>query len=81
MCFVPMSRAVKRYTGHKNLQYALNPSFAVSQGGHVVCGSEDDCIYLWDLKTQDIVQRIEGHKGADRAAIHSPLRDHVCTSL
>jgi len=44
-----------------------------------VCGSEDDCIYLWDLKTQDIVQRIEGHKGVDRVAIHSPIRDRVWT--
>ena len=26
-------------------------------------GSEDNCIYLWNLQTKEIVQKLEGHTG------------------
>ena len=29
----------------------------------VVCGSEDSMIYMWDLNSKQVVDKLEGHKG------------------
>jgi len=29
----------------------------------IVSGLEDHMIYIWDLQTKKIVQKLEGHKG------------------
>ena len=26
-----------------------------------VCGSEDKCVYIWDVQTKQLVQKLEGH--------------------
>jgi COMPASS component SWD3 len=28
----------------------------------IVCGSEDNKVYIWNLQTKEIVQTLEGHK-------------------
>lgn len=28
-----------------------------------MCGSEDHLIYIWNLQTREVVQKLEGHKG------------------
>ena len=32
-------------------------------GKHVVSGSEDGKVYIWDLQTRQVVQVLDGHKG------------------
>ena len=29
----------------------------------IVSGSEDNMVYIWNLQTKEIVQKLEGHKG------------------
>ena len=33
----------------------------MTNGKYIVSGSEDNCIYMWDLQTREIVQKLEGH--------------------
>lgn len=56
------SRCVKTYKGHVNRTYSLFVDF-LHGGKHVMCGSEDCRIYLWDLQTRQIAQVLEGHRG------------------
>ena len=30
-------------------------------GKWIVCGSEDNMVYIWNLQTKEIVQKLEGH--------------------
>lgn len=52
---------LKTYTGHVNRTYCISSTFSVTNGQYIVSGSEDRCVYLWDLQVKQMVQRLEGH--------------------
>ena len=35
----------------------------VTGGKWIVSGSEDHAVYVWNLQTKEIVQKLEGHRG------------------
>lgn len=52
---------LKIYQGHVNKVYCITPTFSVTNGKYIVSGSEDHCVYLWDLQGRNLIQRLEGH--------------------
>lgn len=56
-CFLPLVCSLTRID-----RYCI-PMFATPDGKHVVTGSEDNQVYIWDLQTMRIVKRFESHKG------------------
>ncbi|GKC97943.1 COMPASS-like H3K4 histone methylase component WDR5A, partial [Tanacetum coccineum] len=55
---------LKTYTGHTNSKYCISSAFSITNGKYIVSGSEDNCVYLWELQTRKIVQKLEGHTDA-----------------
>ena len=58
-------RCVKTYQGHKNSKFSITGAFGVYGGGgqaFVVSGSEDGALYIWDVSSKDVLQRLEGHQ-------------------
>lgn len=54
----------KTYQGHKNQSFAVGGCFGTLDGTpFIAAASEDGNIVLWDVKTKDVLQRINGHKG------------------
>lgn len=55
----------KTYQGHENSGFSIGGTFSVVDGkAYVTTASEDGDIVLWDIKTKQIVQRIEkAHDG------------------
>lgn len=63
-------KCVKTYQGHVNKKYSLAGAFGTYGGGEgkeedkwafVASGSEDNYIYLWDVSSKNLLQRLEGH--------------------
>lgn len=52
---------LKIYTGHVNRIYCITPTFSVTNGTCIVSGSEDKCVYIWDLQGKSVIQKLEGH--------------------
>lgn len=52
---------LKIYTGHVNRVYCVVSTFSVTNGKYIVSGSEDKCVYIWDLQQKTMIQKLEGH--------------------
>ena len=39
----------------------------------IVSGSEDHMIYIWNLQTKEVVQRLEGHNGENCIRVYTLL--------
>jgi COMPASS component SWD3 len=62
---VVSGKCAKTYEGHQNSKYCCTAAFSVSSTGrYVVSGSENSFIFIWDLQTKEIVQKLQGHTGS-----------------
>ena len=55
------TRCLCTYRGHKNSEHCVRATFSATNGARVVSGSEDGSVYLWDLHTEEVVQKLDGH--------------------
>lgn len=74
-------RVLKTLRGHRNCRYCVFSSFVVTHRDHkyVVSGSEDGHVYLWNLHTRKMVQRLEAHTDVVLAVDAHP-NDHLIAS-
>jgi COMPASS component SWD3 len=62
-------RCVKTYQGHTNAKFSVGGAFGVYGAPEYPCafvasGSEDGSIWLWDVSTKNVLQRIDAaHEG------------------
>ena len=61
LCNFATGKFLKVYSGHVNRQYCIQSAFSVTNGKYIVSGSEDNCVYIWDLQGRNILQKLEGH--------------------
>lgn len=51
---------LNRYVGHENFKYLLKSGLTFDDA-HIVSGSEDNAVYIWDMVDNKIVQKLSGH--------------------
>ncbi|ESQ37946.1 hypothetical protein EUTSA_v10028762mg [Eutrema salsugineum] len=71
---------LKVYTGHTNKVFCITSAFSVTNGKYIVSGSEDNCVYLWDLQHRTILQRLEGHTDAVISVSCHPVQNAIASS-
>ena len=70
---------VKMYTGHKQTRYTLQTALfsgvlpiSGMQQKLLACGSEDHRVYLWDVDSMDVMDKLEGHTDTVLAVASNP---------
>ncbi|KAK7533115.1 prolyl oligopeptidase-like protein [Phyllosticta citribraziliensis] len=61
-------KCVKTYQGHANSRYSLSGAFgtygkAPYQSAFIASGSECGAVFLWDVSSKNIMQKLDGHAG------------------
>ena len=70
----------KTYEGHVNNKFCVNADFVRTVREKMIAsGSEDGKVYLWDLNTKELLQRLEGHEGIVVSVTCHPT-DHMIAS-
>ncbi|KAG5178330.1 WD40-repeat-containing domain protein [Tribonema minus] len=69
------TKCMKTYKGHHNDKYSIFSAFCLTQGQHIVSGSEDKKVYLWNINSRQVVQTLEAHADAVLAVSTHPTRD------
>lgn len=67
------------FKGHKNRQYAGACTFNVS-GSHVLGGSEDGLIHIWDFESSHQIQVLQGHTNVVSSLDYHPKSDLLISS-
>lgn len=75
----PSGKFLKTYTGHTNSKYCISSTFSVTNGKYVVSGSEDNCVYFWELQSKKIVQKLEGHTDAVISVSCHPTQNMIAS--
>ncbi|MCO5600723.1 hypothetical protein L7F22_054838 [Adiantum nelumboides] len=70
---------LKTYQGHENKKYCIFSTFSVTNGKYIVSGSEDCRVYLWDLQSRNIVQKLEGHTDAVLSVSCHPSENKIAS--
>lgn len=71
---------LKIYTGHANKVYCISSTFSVTNGKYIVSGSEDHCVYLWDLQGKNLIQKLEGHKDTVISVSCHPTENKIASA-
>ncbi|KAG0351308.1 hypothetical protein BG005_009225 [Podila minutissima] len=67
------------YKGHVNNKYKIRSCLSNSDA-HVIAGSEDGKIYIWDLIEGDVVYRIDAHSKIVSSIAYHPSEDRMCSA-
>lgn len=68
----------KTYQGHENKKYSIGGAFGVYGGeAFVASGSEDGSIIFWDVKSKNILQKLEAHDGVTLWVDAHPTLDAI----
>lgn len=70
---------LKTYTGHINSKFCIPATFSITNGKYIVSGSEDNRLYLWDLQTRKVVQKLEGHTDTVIAVTCHPSENMIAS--
>lgn len=74
------SKCLKTYSSHKNELYCCFASFSITGGKWVVAGSEDGAVYVWDLQTRQVQQKLKGHRDAVVGIACHPTENLIASS-
>ncbi|KAI9102547.1 WD40-repeat-containing domain protein [Phlyctochytrium arcticum] len=69
---------LNEYKGHKNNSYRLISTLSYTDA-HVVSGSEDGRICIWDLVEGDLVKSIAAHERAVTCVAYHPREHRMCS--
>ncbi|KAG2330829.1 hypothetical protein Bca52824_002009 [Brassica carinata] len=81
-----MGKAIKLCDGevyksiHRTYQQSILHHISVfcdEYGKYIVSGSEDNCVYLWDLQHRTILQKLEGHTDAVISVSCHPVQNAI----
>jgi COMPASS component SWD3 len=68
------------YSGHMNRVYCITSTFSVTNGKYIVSGSEDRCVYLWDLQGKNMIQKLEGHTDTVISVTCHPTENKIASA-
>lgn len=70
---IETGKIIQQYTGHVHDKYVLKWAFGGKYESFVVCGSEDDAIYIWNRHSGDLIEKLKSHQDTVNNIAWSPL--------
>ncbi|GAY57572.1 hypothetical protein CUMW_180480 [Citrus unshiu] len=51
----------------------------MTNGKYIVSGSEDSCVYLWEVHARKVVQKMEGHTDPVISVASHPMKNIIAS--
>ncbi|KAJ3674632.1 hypothetical protein LUZ60_005248 [Juncus effusus] len=80
LCNLANGKNLKIYTGHTNRVYCTTATFSVTAGKYIVSGSEDNCVYIYDLQGMNVLQKLEGHNDVVISVSCHPTENKIASA-
>ncbi|WOL08072.1 COMPASS-like H3K4 histone methylase component WDR5B [Canna indica] len=80
LCNYATGKFLKIYSGHANRVYCITSTFSVTNGKYIVSGSEDKCVYIWDLQSKQMIQKLEGHTDTVISVSCHPIENKIASA-
>ncbi|CAI2354335.1 unnamed protein product [Caenorhabditis sp. 36 PRJEB53466] len=77
---IVLRKQVKVYKGHISRQDAIFADLSVVGKHHLVCGSEDGKVYVWDIQSRKVLQVLGRHATSVIAVSCNPTRKLLATA-
>jgi WD repeat-containing protein 26 len=73
-------RICKRFKGFKQERYVIRACFGGFDQMLVICGSEDNLVYMWERHSGEVLARLEGHSATVNSVAWCPSDPNVFAS-
>jgi len=70
----------RRYTGHCSVATIKGVNFYGPCSEYIMTGSDDSRIFIWDKKTSQIVNVLEGHRSIVNCVVSHPFQPLIASS-
>lgn len=73
-------KVVQKFKGYKQQRYVIRGCLGGHDGMLILCGSEDNRVYIWERRSGNLIAKLSGHQGTVNTVTCSEIDENLFAS-